>query len=266
MLKKHPTFACILIGCALALSGCETGPLKSEASHARSIDLCDKNQHKAHERYSADFTGNGQPDLLVWGEQAKEGCILLPETNWHISLNDHRERLVGEFFQVETQTKAVADILTVDPHTGNNRLFISRPRGATLSFHRISINRKVFNKIGDSRVTLFQGELNHDGRGINEVIAWWKSSGELRIVSFQQPHDQESTPCFIDEHLISRGLDLEVQDYNGDGRDDLRFWLRDTKGNMVVRTFNTFLTGEHQYRFMDEQGKEYGPYECPKRP
>jgi len=266
MLKNPPTLACILISCVLALSGCETGPIKSEAGHARSIDLCDENQHKAHERYSADFTGNGRPDLLVWGEQVKEGCILLPETNWLISLNDHKERLVGEFFQVETQTKAMVDILTVNPDTGNNRLFVSQSSGEALSFEGRSIHPKVFTKIGDSRVSLFQGELNHDGREINEVIAWWKPSGELKIVSFQQPHGHESTPCLINEQLISRGLDLEVQDYNGDGRDDLRFWVRDTEGKVMVRTFNTFLSREHQYRFMDEQGKDYHPHECPIRP
>ncbi len=266
MLRNPPTLACIIIGCALALSGCQSSPFQSMTSYDRSVDLCDKNQHKAHERYTADFTGDGRPDLLVWGEKLKDACMLLSGTPWQITLNAHSERLTGEFFQVETRAKATADILTVDPHTGNNKLFISRLSGGTISFHGRSINPKVFSKIGDSRVSLFQGELNHDGREINEVINWWKQSGELKIVSFQQPHDQESTPCLIDESLISRGLDLSVRDYNGDGRDDLRFWVKDEGDNIVVRTFNTFLTGEQQYRFMDEEGKFHHPHECPIRP
>ena len=266
MLRNPPTLACIIIGCALALSGCQSSPFQSMTSYDRSVDLCDKNQHKAHERYTADFTGDGRPDLLVWGEKLKDACMLLSGTPWQITLNAHSERLTGEFFQVETRAKATADILTVDPHTGNNKLFISRLSGGTISFHGRSINPKVFSKIGDSRVSLFQGELNHDGREINEVITWWKQSGELKIVSFQQPHDQESTPCLIDESLISRGLDLSVRDYNGDGRDDLRFWVKDEGDNIVVRTFNTFLTGEQQYRFMDEEGKFHHPHECPIRP
>ena len=266
MLRNPPTLACILVGCALALSSCQSSPFQSKTGPDRSVDLCDKNQHKAHERYSADFTGNGRPDILVWGDTFKDACMLLSGTPWQISLNAKSERLAGEFFQVDTRAKATADILTVDPNTGNNQLFISRLNGETISFHGRSINPSVFNRIGDSRVTLFQGELNHDGREINEVIAWWKQSGELKIVSFQQPQNQESTSCLIDESLISRGLDLTVQDYNGDGRDDLRFWVKDAGDNIVVRTFNTFLTDEQQYRFMDEQGKDYHPHACPIRP
>lgn len=229
-------------------------------------DRCDEKQHKAHERYSADFTGNGRSDILVWGQASKDACMLLSGTPWQITLNEYSERLAGEFFQVETQAKATADILTVDPQTGNNKLFISRLNGGTISFHGRSINPNVFSKIGNNRVTIFQGELNRDGREINEIIAWWKQSGELKIISFQQPHGQESTSCLIDKNLIRRGLDLAVQDYNGDGRDDLRFWVRDAEDSVVVKTFNTFLTGEQQYRFMDEQGKSYYPHECPINP
>ncbi len=266
MLRNPPTFWCILICCTLAFSGCQTSPFQSMTNYDRSTDLCNKNQHKAHERYSADFSGNGRSDLLVWGEKSKDACMLLSGTPWQISLNAHSERLAGEFFQVETRVKATADILTVDPRTGNNKLFISRLNGGTISFHGRSISPKVFNRIGNSRVTLFQGELNHDGREIDEVIAWWKQSGELKIISFQQPHDQEATTCLIDESLISHGMDLNVHDYNGDGRDDLRFWVKDEEDNIVARTFNTLLTGEQQYRFMDEQGKIYHPHECPIKP
>ena len=90
--------------------------------------------------------------------------------------------------------------------------------------------------------------------------------GNSRLFRFKQLHGQESTICLIDERLISQGLDLSVRDINGDGRDDLKFWVRDAEGNIVARTFNTFLTPERQYRFMDEQGKYYDPHECPKRP
>ncbi len=265
IIRNPMTLVCLLIGCALALSGCQINPFRSMSGYDRSGNLCDKNQHKAHERYSADFSGNGRSDLLVWGDKDTDACMLLSGTPWQISLNAHSERLAGEFFQVDARTKATADILTVDPLTGNNKLFISRLNGGTISFLGRSINPKVFSKIGDSRVTLFQGEFNHDGREINEVIAWWKQSGELKIVSFQEPHDQESTPCLIDVSLISRGLDLAVHDYNGDGRDDLRFWVKDSEDNIVVRTFNTIFTAQQQYQFMDEEGKFYHPHQCPIR-
>ncbi len=264
MFNNSPTLVSLLFSGVVILSGCQTGSPKFETGLTRSVDLCDEKLHESHERYSADFTGDGKADLLVWGEKVIEGCILLPEANWHITLNDYPTRMVGEFFQIETQTNTMADILSVDPNTGKNRLFITQSKGGNLSFHGRSINPKVFKKIGESRVSLFQGELNHDPRGILEVIAWWKPSGELRIISFQQPHEQESTLCLIDEHLIRQGLDLIVRDFNGDGRDDLRFWIKDSEGNMVVRTFNTFLTHEQQYRFMDEQGHYYEPHECRK--
>lgn len=263
-MPKNPMKIAIsfLMGCCMTLM--ILGISKSQGDMA--FDVCETKQYKKHHIHKKDFSGNGNLDTLYWKNTFDDACLHLDGTppGEVVSLIRNQVPLMGEFFHGRSNAPKTADIVTVDPKTGNMALWIYDDSTGKSRFQARLYDPKIFKKFGNSQVSLYQADMNNDGTRIMEIIGWWKQSGELKIVSFQNLPGQESTGCLIDEKSINRGVELMINDYNNAGLNDLQFGIIEADAEEDIRTFHTYITSENQFRFIDQEGKEHSPHECPK--